>query len=66
LEAVFHFVPERRAIVAGRFMFGLAIHRICVPEGNLKVDLGCCLDASFCCFSERALALSELRLLALV
>jgi hypothetical protein len=41
LEAGFHFVPEGRAIVARRFIAGLAIHRICVPEGRLKLDLGC-------------------------
>jgi hypothetical protein len=34
------FVPEGRAIVARRFIAGLAIHRICVPEGRLKFDLG--------------------------
>src|SRR5580700_7393641 len=28
-------------IVARRFIAGLAIHRICVPEGRLKLDLGC-------------------------
>jgi hypothetical protein len=41
LEGGFHFVPEGRAIVARRFIAGLAIHRICVPEGRLKLDLGC-------------------------
>ena len=41
LEAGFHFVPEGRAIVARRFIAGLAIHRICVLEGRLKLDLGC-------------------------
>jgi hypothetical protein len=35
------FVPEGHAIVARRFIAGLAIHRICVPEGRLKLDLGC-------------------------
>jgi hypothetical protein len=39
-EAGFHFVPEGRLIVARRFIAGLAIHRIFVPEGRLKVDLG--------------------------
>jgi hypothetical protein len=39
LEAGFHFVPEGRAIVARRFIAGLAINMICVPEGRLKVDL---------------------------
>src|SRR5580658_2720122 len=41
LEAGFHFVPEGHAIVARRFIAGLATHRICVPEGRLKWDLGC-------------------------
>jgi hypothetical protein len=41
-KAGFHFVPEGHAIVARRFIAGLAIHRICVPEGRLKFDLGCC------------------------
>jgi hypothetical protein len=41
LEAGFHFVPEGRAIVARRFIAGLAINMICVPEGRLKLDLGC-------------------------
>src|ERR1700722_11357578 len=35
------FVPEGHAIVARRFIAGLAIHRICVPEGRLKLDLSC-------------------------
>ena len=34
------FVPEGRAIVARRFIAGLTINMICVPEGRLKVDLG--------------------------
>jgi hypothetical protein len=37
----FPFVPEGHAIVAWRFIAGLAIDRICVPEGRLKLDLGC-------------------------
>jgi hypothetical protein len=36
LEAGFHFVPEGHAIVARRFIAGLAINMICVPEGRLK------------------------------
>jgi hypothetical protein len=39
LEAGFHFVPEGRPIVARRFIAGLAIHRICVPEGRLNSDI---------------------------
>jgi hypothetical protein len=39
-KAGFHFVPEGHAIVARRFIGGLAINRICVPEGRLKWDLG--------------------------
>jgi hypothetical protein len=39
LETGFHFVPEGRTIVARRFIAGLAIHRICVPEGRLKLDI---------------------------
>jgi hypothetical protein len=39
-RASFHFVPEGHAIVARRFIAGLAINRICVPEGRLKLDLG--------------------------
>jgi hypothetical protein len=41
LEPGFHFVPEGHAIVARLFIAGLAIHRICVPEGRLKLELGC-------------------------
>jgi hypothetical protein len=40
LEAGFHFVPEGRAIVAQRFIAGLAINMICVPEGRLKLEVG--------------------------
>jgi hypothetical protein len=40
LEAGFHFVPEGHAIVARRFIAGLAINKVCVPEGRLKLDLG--------------------------
>jgi hypothetical protein len=36
LEAGFHFVPEGHAIVARRFIAGLAINKVCVPEGRLK------------------------------
>jgi hypothetical protein len=41
LETGFHFVPEGHAIVARRFIAGLAMNMICVPEGRLKLDLGC-------------------------
>jgi hypothetical protein len=41
LKPGFHFVPEGRAIVARRFIAGLAINNICVPEGRLKLELGC-------------------------
>src|ERR1700722_12299601 len=41
LKAGFHFVPEGHTIVARRFIAGLAVHRVCVPEGRLKLDLGC-------------------------
>jgi hypothetical protein len=34
-------VPEGHAIVARRFIAGSAIYMICVPEGRLKLDLGC-------------------------
>jgi hypothetical protein len=39
LEAGFHFVPEGRAIVARRFIAGLAINMVCVPEGRFKLVL---------------------------
>jgi hypothetical protein len=39
LGAGFHFVPEGRAIVVRRFIAGLAIHRIGVPEGRSKLLL---------------------------
>jgi hypothetical protein len=38
--AGFPFVPEGHAIVARRFIAGLAINKVCVPEGRLKLDLG--------------------------
>jgi hypothetical protein len=41
LEAGFRFVPEGHAIVARRFIAGLALNKTCVPEGRLKLDLGC-------------------------
>jgi hypothetical protein len=41
LKPGFHCVPEGLAIVARRFIAGLATHWICVPEGRLKLDLGC-------------------------
>jgi len=41
LEAGFHFVPEGRGIVARRFIAGLASNKLCVPEGRLKLELGC-------------------------
>jgi hypothetical protein len=41
LEAGFHFVPEGHTIVARRFIAGLAINKVRVPEGRLKLVLGC-------------------------
>ena len=40
LKAGFHFVPEGHAIVARRFIAGLAINKVRVPEGRLKLVLG--------------------------
>jgi len=40
LEAGFHFVPEGHTIVARRFIAGLAINKVRVPEGRLKLVLG--------------------------
>jgi len=36
-----HFVPEGHTIVARRFIAGLAINKIRVPEGRLKLVLRC-------------------------
>ena len=35
------FVPEGHTIVARRFIAGLAINKVRVPEGRLKLVLGC-------------------------
>jgi hypothetical protein len=40
LKAGFHFVPEGQAIVARRFIAGLAIHRDLRPGGTLEVGSG--------------------------
>jgi hypothetical protein len=40
LEAGFRCVPEGHAIVARRFIAGLALNKTCVPEGRLKLDPG--------------------------
>jgi hypothetical protein len=37
----FHFVPEGHTIVARRFIAGLATNKVSVPEGRLKLVLGC-------------------------